>query len=62
MKKIKEKFMFKLVWILPKSIVYFCAIRLIAHATTGKYSYQNVPKLSAITALKRWDLTQKTSA
>ncbi len=54
MEKLKEKFMLKLVWLLPKNLVYWCAIRLIANATTGKYGNQIVPELSAIEALKRW--------
>lgn len=39
----------------PRWLVYWCAIRLIAYATTGKYSATIVPKLSAIDALDRWD-------
>ena len=55
MKKFKEKLVTKLVWALTKSIVYWCAIRLIANATTGKYSNQIVPELKAMDALKRWE-------
>jgi len=40
--------------VIPRSLVYFCAIRLIAHATQGKYSSQIVPELTAMDALKRW--------
>lgn len=54
MKTIKKKIMLQLVWLLPKSVVYWCAIRLIANATTGKHSNQIVPELSAMDALKRW--------
>jgi len=39
---------------LPKIIVYWCVIRVIAHATTGRYADQIVPELTAIDALKRW--------
>lgn len=45
----------KIVSRLPKKIVYFCAIRLMAHATCGKYGDTEVPKLDIITALKRWE-------
>ena len=54
-KNFKEKFMVWLVWLLPKSIVYYCAIRLIVHATDGKYGSTVVPKLGAIEALERWE-------
>jgi len=46
------------IWIanhLPRRIVYFAAIRLIAHATQGKWSDQIVPELGAMDALGRWD-------
>ena len=55
MKKIKEKMMLSIVWALPKGVIYWCAIRLIANATQGEYSNQIVPDLSAMGALKRWE-------
>lgn len=55
-----EKFCQWLAWKLPKKVVYWCAIRLFAHATTNEYSSQNVPELLAIEALKRWDHTDDT--
>jgi len=39
---------------LPRRLVYFCAIRLMAAATTGRYSTQVVPDLLALDALRRW--------
>lgn len=41
-------------WNLPKRLIYWCAIRLMANATQGKYSNQIVPDLTAMDALKRW--------
>lgn len=52
--KYKEKLMLAIVWKLPKSIVYWCAIRLGANATQGNYSNQVVPDLNFVDALKRW--------
>lgn len=43
-----------LAWRLPKRLVYWASIRLIANATQGKYSSTVVPELTAIEALKRW--------
>jgi hypothetical protein len=40
---------------LPKRLVYFASIRLIAYATTGKYGTTIVPELSAMDALQRWE-------
>ena len=39
---------------LPARVVYWAAIRMFAHATTGKYSEQIVPDLTAMDALQRW--------
>jgi len=50
-----DKIAMWLAWKLPKRLVYFCAIRLAANATTGKYSSQVVPELTAMDALKRWE-------
>ena len=50
----KEKLLFKIAWLLPKSLVYFATIRLLANATTGKHGNTIVPDLSAMDALKHW--------
>lgn len=42
-------------WKLPRRLVYFCAIRLMANATTGKYSNQIVPDLTTVEALQHWE-------
>ena len=39
---------------LPRWLVYHCALRMIAHATTGKYGATLVSELSAMEALDRW--------
>lgn len=44
-----------IVWWLPRWVVYWCSVRLMAHATTGKWSKQVVPELTALDALKRWE-------
>lgn len=45
----------KIAWLLPRRIVMWASVRLIAHATQGVYSNQIVPALTAMDALKRWD-------
>ena len=52
----REKFIRWIVWKLPSDIVYWAAIRLVAHATQGRYSSTIVPELSAMDALKRWEV------
>lgn len=40
---------------LPRWLVYAACIRLVAHATTGRYGNTLVPGLTAMDALKRWE-------
>ena len=49
-----EKIAQAIAWRLPRRLVYWCAVRLMAHATQGQYSSQVVPELSAMDALQRW--------
>ena len=39
---------------LPKRLVYFCALRLMAYATSGQYGDTEVPALTGMDALARW--------
>jgi hypothetical protein len=45
----------KIADLLPRRVVYFAAIRLFVHATTGKWKQQAVPELYMMDALGRWD-------
>jgi hypothetical protein len=53
--RLKEKFLLWLVWKLPRTLVYWCAIRVGSEATTDQYSNQCVPDLLFMDALKRWE-------
>lgn len=44
------------VWLLPRWLVYWCSVRLLVAATTGKWGHQVVPELTALDALKRWEV------
>lgn len=54
--KWRDKAIQFVVWKLPYRLVYWCAIRVIADATTGKYKHTDVTELQAMEALKRWEL------
>ena len=55
-KRVKsEKFWLWFVWLLPKNLIMWATIRLLSHATTGKYGDTIVPELTAMEALKRWE-------
>jgi len=49
-----ESLTIKLAWLMPRRLVYWCAIRLGAHATTGAHRDQVVPDLKFMDALQRW--------
>ena len=51
----KEKLLMWLAWRMPRSLAYWCAIRVGAHATQGQYGNQVVPDLKFMDALQRWD-------
>lgn len=50
-----DKLCLWLAYRLPRRLVMWCAVRVGAEATTGKYSDQVVPDLRFIEALKRFD-------
>lgn len=50
-----EKFTQWLAWRLPRRLVYWCAIRVMANATTGQYADTIVPELTAVESLRRFD-------
>jgi hypothetical protein len=52
----KEKLAIWFVGKLPKWLIYRASLRCIAHATTGKFSGQVVPDLTAMEVLQRWPL------
>ena len=54
LRDIKERILIWLAWRTPRSLVYWCSIRLMVHATVGQYSNQVVPDLLALEALQRW--------
>jgi hypothetical protein len=40
---------------LPRKLVYWCAIRLGVHASSGEWSGEEVPGLLFMDALERWN-------
>ena len=49
-----DKICMFIAWHLPRRLIMWCAMRLGAHATTGKYETQIVPELNFMDALDRW--------
>jgi len=52
----REKFWMWLAWKLPRPLVYWCAMRVGAAATTPPNGWQEtVPELLFMDAIERWD-------
>jgi len=50
-----DRFMRWVAWRLPRRLVMWAALRVVAYATQGDYSDTVVPDLTAMDALKRWN-------
>jgi hypothetical protein len=57
-KKAIEKFWIELVWMMPHELLRWCFVRVVTHATTGKFGSTELPGITAATALARWDDTE----
>lgn len=51
---VKDRFWIWVAFRLPRSLVYWASVRLLARATVKEYSGQEVPQLKATEALLRW--------
>lgn len=49
-----EKFQMAIAWALPRWLVKWCFVRVVAHATTGQYGDTVLPSITAMESLKRW--------
>lgn len=44
---------------LPRPIVYYAAIRLVAYVSTRQFRYRVVPSIGAMEAIQSWERTLK---
>ena len=51
-----EDLWMKLAWLLPRRLVYWCAIRVGCEATQDKWSNESPTSLLMMDALKRWEM------
>lgn len=51
----QEKFWLWVSAALPDALIYWAGIRLLSNGTSGKWSKQEVPALTVLAALDRWD-------
>ena len=52
--KRREKAVCWFVWRLPKWVVYWCGVRLFAHATTGPWGHEEAPAVKLVDAMDRF--------
>lgn len=52
---LKERIARELAWVLPRRVVYWCAIRVWAAGTTGIYSNEPSTRLNFLEALQRFE-------
>jgi hypothetical protein len=57
----REKLLTWFVWRLPRRVVYWSAIRVAVHATQGQWGSQEVPSLTIMEMLERWDVPHEQS-
>lgn len=43
-----------LVWRLPRGLCYWCALRVMAHATVGKWGHESPSDVTLFQVLDRW--------
>lgn len=58
-RRFPEKVIMAIVWKLPKWIIYWSAIRMFAHATTGAYGSTVASELTMFDAVERWSKDNK---
>ena len=51
----KERVSIWIAWHLPKYIVMWCVCRVAAYASSGKWSNEEVPSITIMDAIARWD-------
>ncbi len=54
-----DRFCMWLAWKLPRRLVKWCALRLMANATTGDHGHHIVSEVTILDALDRWGDTEK---
>ena len=51
----KDKFYQWWAWHLPRRLVYWCFVRVAAHATVDKWGNETPDSVSVMTAMARWE-------
>jgi len=52
--KLADRILLEIEWLMPKTLVTWCFIRVFANATNGRYGKTECVELTAVEALERW--------
>ncbi len=50
-----DRILLWLAWRIPRRLVYHCGVRIAAHATSGVFGKDEVPLVTVMDALARWE-------
>lgn len=53
----KERILIRVAWWMPRSLVYWCGIRMFVGATSGEHSKDILPEMLAMELFQRWEDT-----
>lgn len=60
--RLKEKLAIRLAWLLPRRVAMWCAYRVGANATQGRWGHESPTDLLFMTAMDRWDAVPQPRA
>jgi hypothetical protein len=49
------KYKMNIAWMMPRWLVEWCVVRVVSHATTGKWSNTNPDSLNYSELMRRWE-------
>lgn len=55
LRRLRERLYISIAWALPRELVWWCYIRVMSHATTGKFSRTHPAGVTFDVAAKRWE-------
>lgn len=54
-RRLRRDWKMNVAWMMPRWLVYWCFVRMAAHATQGPWSSDHPDSVSVIDAMNRWD-------
>ncbi len=54
--RLREKWLMKFVWALPREVIRWAVVRATAHATMGPWGMEHPGAVTAFTVMDRWEI------